>query len=306
MRPTPCADKCADFANSRCDAVVFAYEIRQPTITTKTAWLPRGERFLTADAGGAGLCRQQADVVPGAELPEGQKNTVHHDEAADHPGLGEVEVVAGHDEADDGLQEDSEGQGVPGPEPVRGRGAEHGAGDVEQVDDRVPAKDGGQGRSVPVEVAEDGGRVDAERVGRELRTDASGSLFTSRCKLSNNRTHIIDEPDQADDEEAPAVHLEGQQVGRLGIAHRVLGRGLRLLHEQAEDEEEDRKDHADTQAGAPDGAVVAVVAGRGDYVRDKCCSSVNFTVTAITILGSVVDRPPITNPCFAVSIQESG
>lgn len=68
---------------------------------------------LTADASCTGLGREQADVVSGAELPECEEHAVDHDEAADHAWLGEIEVVASHDEADDSLQEDAEGQCVP-------------------------------------------------------------------------------------------------------------------------------------------------------------------------------------------------
>lgn len=97
---------------------------------TEKSSLSRGHGSLTADAGGTGLGRQQADVVPGAEFPQREEYPVDHYEAAHHAGLGEVEVVTGHDEADDGLQEDAEGECVPRAQPVGGRGPEHCAGDV--------------------------------------------------------------------------------------------------------------------------------------------------------------------------------
>lgn len=77
-------------------------------------------------------------------------------------------VRPGHDEAHDGLQRHAQDQRVPRTQPVTDEGAEYGPGEVEQVDDGVPAENGGQRGAVAVDVGEDGAGVDAERVGGEL------------------------------------------------------------------------------------------------------------------------------------------
>jgi hypothetical protein len=66
------------------------------------------------------------------------------------------------------LEGDADGEGVAGTEPVAEGGAEHGAGDVEEVDNDVPAEYGGEGRARGEDVCEDGGGVDAEGVRGEL------------------------------------------------------------------------------------------------------------------------------------------
>lgn len=78
-------------------------------------------------------------------------------------------------------------------------------------------------------------------------------------------THVVEEPDEADAEQAEPVELEDQQVRRLA-AHRLLGKLLGLLEAQAQDDEDEGEDDADAQAGAPDGGVVGVVRGGGDDV----------------------------------------
>lgn len=139
----PGADKGANLAHGGGDAVVAA-----------------------ADAGGAGLGGEQADVVAGADLAEGEEDAVHDGKGGDV--FGDVGVDAGHDEADDGLDEDARGEGVFGADEVGEEGAEDGAGEVEEVDEGVPAKDGGEGRGGGIEGGEDGGGVDAKGVDGEL------------------------------------------------------------------------------------------------------------------------------------------
>lgn len=80
------------------------------------------------------------------------------------------------------------------------------------------------------------------------------------------------------------------------MSHRVLGRGFGLFHEQTEDEEEYRENHAYAQAGPPDGAVMPVMAGSGNYVRHKSCSRVNLYSHGAHKIQELVNKPPITNP----------
>lgn len=168
--PTPSADKSANLANSRGDAVVFAFFT--PSAHGISSW--RGRDSITADASGASLCREQADVVSGAEFSKCKENAIDNDKPTDHAGLGEVEVVASHNEADDSLQEDAEGQCVPRAQPVGGRGAKHGTWDVEQVDNCIPAEDGCEPGRVSIYGGQDGGGVYPERVGRKLGATRQG------------------------------------------------------------------------------------------------------------------------------------
>lgn len=117
VRKHVCPDKSADFANCSRDSVVLA-----------------------ADAGGAGFGGDEPDVVAGAEFAEGEEDAVDDDESADVAGLGEVRVEAGHDEADEGLEGDADGEGVAGSDPVGEEGSKHGAGNVEKIDDGVPTE----------------------------------------------------------------------------------------------------------------------------------------------------------------------
>lgn len=181
----PGADKSTDLANGGSDAVV-------PTTNT----------------GGARLGGDKADVIARSQLAQRQEDAVDDGEGADHAGLAEAAVAPRHDEADDSLERDAKRKRVPGSELVGKGGAEHGAGDIEEVDDRVPAEDGGQWGRVRIEdVGQDSGRVDAEGIRRE----------------------IVDEPDQTDDEEAGAVESQDQEVGGLGVFHGVAGEFFGLL-----------------------------------------------------------------------------
>lgn len=88
-------------------------------------------------------------------------------------GTGERVVAAGHDEADEGLEGDADHERVSGADFVGDGSAEHGAGDVEEVDDCVPAECGGERDIVSNDMFDDGGRVDAEGEGGELSKLAS-------------------------------------------------------------------------------------------------------------------------------------
>ena len=77
-------------------------------------------------------------------------------------GGGEFRVSAGHGEADDGLGGYSACECVAGTDPVADEGAEDGAGDVEEVDDGVPAEGFPERSGVAQDDGEPGGGVDAE------------------------------------------------------------------------------------------------------------------------------------------------
>lgn len=139
------ADECADLANSRGDTVV-----------------------LSANTSGAGLGGDETDVVARAQLTEGEENAVDYSERGDVAGFGEGIVASGHDEADHGLEGDSNHQSISRSNLIRERSAEHGAGDVEEVDDCVPAKSGRERDIVTNDVADDGRRVNTEGEGGEL------------------------------------------------------------------------------------------------------------------------------------------
>lgn len=78
-------------------------------------------------------------------------------------------------------------------------------------------------------------------------------------------THVVEEPDEADAEQARPIELEHQPVWRLA-AHRLLGKLLGLLEAQTQDEQDEREDDADAEGDAPDRAVVSVVSRSGDDV----------------------------------------
>ena len=79
-------------------------------------------------------------------------------------------------------------------------------------------------------------------------------------------SHIVDEPDQAHGEQAPAVTPQHEQVRRARVLHGVLAELLGLLELEAHDQEDEREDVADAQARPPYRAVVLVLRGRGDDV----------------------------------------
>jgi hypothetical protein len=77
------------------------------------------------------------------------------------------------------------------------------------------------------------------------------------------QTYIVDEPDQRDNKQTEAVVLEDKLVRGLGISHRVAAKLLGLLELKSDDEEHEREDDTNSQAGSPDGAVVNVASGSG-------------------------------------------
>jgi hypothetical protein len=85
------------------------------------------------------------------------------------------------------LQEDEDGEGFARAPPVRDKGADNGAGQVEEIDDNVPGKGDVEGVGVADDVVEPGGGVDAKGVGAE----------------------IVNEPDNGDDEQAEPVEPAG-------------------------------------------------------------------------------------------------
>lgn len=97
-------------------------------------------------------------------------------------------------------------------------------------------------------------------------------------------TCIVDEPDEADDEEAPAVELEDQLVRGLDVAHGLALELLGLLDEEAHDEEDAGEDAADGQRDAPLGAQVLILAGGGnDIYFFASCQQINpFSLVWLT------------------------
>ena len=143
VREDPCSDESTNLANGSGDTVV-----------------------ATADTSGASLGGEETDVVTGAKLTEGVEDAVEDGEAGNV--LGDLGIDTGHDEADDGLDGDTDDESILGADPVGDEGTDDGTGDVEQVDDGVPAKNGRVGLFVAVDTGKDSGRVDTEGVGGEL------------------------------------------------------------------------------------------------------------------------------------------
>lgn len=90
--------------------------------------------------------------------------------------------------------------------------------------------------------------------------------------------------------------LNDNMYGVLAYRIEFLG-GLGLLHEQTENEQDDGEHDAYGQAGAPNGAVMAVLAGGGDYVWYKGYSQLDVYYHDIHE-ALKMDKPPITNPYF--------
>lgn len=167
--------------------------------------------------------------------------SVHDGERAHERGLRQMGVQPGHDVAHDGLQRHAQDQGVPRAQPVADEGAEDGPGEVEQVDDGVPAEDGGQRGAVAVDIGQDGTRVDSEGVGGELMSCASekpggpSECLSRRARDSQEgrekarQSYIVDEPYQADDEQSPPVEPPHERVRRPRILHGMLAELLGLL-----------------------------------------------------------------------------
>lgn len=138
-----------------------------------------GDTVVAAtDTGGTGLGSQQTDVVAGAELAKTQEDAVDNGEAGNV--LGDLVIDASHDVADNGLQRDTNDEGILGANQVADKGANHGSGDVEQVDDGVPSKDGREGSGVGVDASQDGRGVDAESIRGELTTRLADT-FENQC-----------------------------------------------------------------------------------------------------------------------------
>lgn len=121
---------------------------------------------LAADAGGAGLGGDKADVVARAKFAEGKEDAVDDGESGDV--VGELSVQACHDEAYYGLESDADSKCVLWTDEVREEGAENGAWDVEEVDYSVPAEVLGE-TAVRDDSVDDGRRVNSKCVDRELK-----------------------------------------------------------------------------------------------------------------------------------------
>ena len=89
----------------------------------------------------------------------------------------ETAVDACHDEADDTLEEDTDREGVAGADPVAEEGTADGTGEIEDIDEGVPAKGFPERGAFAEDNREPGRRIDAEGVGRK----------------------VVDEPDEGDD-----------------------------------------------------------------------------------------------------------
>lgn len=95
---------------------------------------------LPPDGSGRGLGRDEADVVPRPGLAEGEEDAVDDDEASDVGGLVEFAVRGRHDEAHYPLREDADAETEARADDIRQEGAGDGAGEVEDVDERVPGE----------------------------------------------------------------------------------------------------------------------------------------------------------------------
>jgi hypothetical protein len=143
----------------------------------------------TTNTSGAGLGGQETDVVARAKLSETQENTVDDGEAGNV--LGDLVVDASHDVADNSLQNDTNDQGVLGANVVTDKGTNHGSGNVEQVDDGVPSKNGGEGSFRGVDASKDRRAVDTEGVRRELNLKSKLAYVNpnqERMRLGSRRT----------------------------------------------------------------------------------------------------------------------
>lgn len=185
---------------TRSDRVGIVLQQREDVGTHKGTDLAHGGGdgvVLTTDRGGAGLGRDEADVVTGTELTERQEDTivavsmrpdrvvgkkggspVDDHEPRDVLRLPQPLVAAGHDETDDGLRGHTDNQTRARSDPIADERTAKRAGDVEQVDDDVPAECLPK-RSVRGEdIVEPDGRVRAK--GEDAK--------------------VVDEPDQGDDQ----------------------------------------------------------------------------------------------------------
>ncbi len=74
-------------------------------------------------------------------------------------------------------------------------------------------------------------------------------------------THIIEEPDEGDAEEAETVEFEDEKVGGLA-AHGVFVKVLGIFKLDTEIQEDKREDNTNAEGGAPHDLVV--FSARGD------------------------------------------
>lgn len=120
----------------------------------------------SANASRTGFGGQEANVVSRTELAEGQEDTVHDSKGSNV--LRDLGVDCGHDETDNGLEGDTDDERVARSKPVADEGTNEGSGEVEQVNNGVPTKDGGQWCLIGVDAAQDFGRIDTESVDGKL------------------------------------------------------------------------------------------------------------------------------------------
>jgi len=104
-------------------------------------------------------------------------------------------------------------------------------------------------------------------------------------------THIIYEPDQADNKQTEAIEPKHQAIWSLGILHGVLLELLGLLDEEAQDEEDRREYEPNAETGSPDGVVVFVVTSRGDHIGDEGAN--HKTLVFVSSLDA----------CFGISLR---
>ena len=78
-------------------------------------------------------------------------------------------------------------------------------------------------------------------------------------------TYIVEEPDDADNEQTETVELDDQDPGGL-LAHRLLSKLLGFLEAKTKDEENERKDDTNSETCSPDSTGVTVVAGGGNDI----------------------------------------
>lgn len=139
----PGSDKGTDLANGSSDTIV-----------------------TTTNTSGTGLGCQETNVVTRSKLSQTQENAVDDSESSNV--LRDLVVDTSHDVSDDGLQRDANDQSILGANPVANKCANHSSGDIEQVDDSVPSKNGGEGSGIGIDAGEDGRGVDTKGIRREL------------------------------------------------------------------------------------------------------------------------------------------
>jgi hypothetical protein len=107
----------------------------------------------------------------------GSDSPINNHKSSNILGRIQVLVAPGHDEPNDTLETNSDGECFARTQPVTGECTGDRSGDVEQIDDRVPAKALPQRIAVAEQDGDPGRGVDAKGVGGE----------------------VVDEPDEGDD-----------------------------------------------------------------------------------------------------------